>query len=114
MLLVVDDEDLARRVTARMLRAAGFIVLTAATGAEALRLAENESVRLVVTDVVMPGMNGVELAERLHQSHSALPVVFMSGAIPQSQIRGLSGPFLQKPFSEEVLLREVRRFLPDD
>ena len=113
MLLVVDDEDQACRVTARMLTAAGFPVRTAASGDEALRIVEHEGkVQLLVTDVVMPGMDGLELAERLRQSHSALPVLFMSGAMSRSQLRGFSGPFLQKPFSQAELLREVRRLLP--
>ena len=113
MLVVVDDNDMSCYVTARMLAAAGFLVLTAASGDEALRIVENDAeVQLVVADVCMPGMNGLELAKQLRQSHPALPVLFMSGAISGRLVPALSGPFLQKPFSEADLIEEVHRLLP--
>ena len=112
MVLVVDDEDLPRSVTARMLKVAGFPARTAASGDEALRIVKSDAeVQLVVTDVCMPGMNGLELAKQLRLSHPALPVLFMSGAISGKLVPALSGPFLQKPFSEADLLKQVRRLL---
>jgi CheY-like chemotaxis protein len=114
VLLVVDDEDVPRSVTARMLAATGFLVLTAASGDEALRIVDSEpGVQLVVADVSMPRMNGLELAERLRQSHPALPVIFISGAMSRRQLVGFSGAYLQKPFSETDLLLQVRRLLGD-
>jgi two-component system cell cycle sensor histidine kinase/response regulator CckA len=110
VLVVVDDNDMSCWVTARMLTAAGFLVFTAASADEALRIVANEAeVELVVADVCMPGMNGLELAKQLRQSHPALPVLFMAGAISGKLVPALSGPFLQKPFSEADLLEEVRR-----
>jgi two-component system, cell cycle sensor histidine kinase and response regulator CckA len=115
VLVVVDDNDMSCWVTARMLTAAGFLVLTAASGDEALRIVANEAeVELVVADVCMAGMNGLELAKQLRQSHPALPVLFMSGAISGKLVPALSSPFLQKPFSEADLLEEVRRLLPPE
>jgi two-component system, cell cycle sensor histidine kinase and response regulator CckA len=108
VLLVVDDDDAVCRVTARMVTAAGFVVVTATSGDEALRLLKNgyaKAVRLVIADLSMPGMSGPELAERLE---SALPLLFMSGG---TSIQNLPGRCLQKPFSEEGLLREVHRLL---
>lgn len=73
MLLVVDDDDLTRNVTARMLMTAGYLVLTAASGDDALRIVEDDlsgAVELVIADVMMPGMNGPEVAERLRQTAS--------------------------------------------
>jgi CheY-like chemotaxis protein len=98
-----------------MLTAAGFPVRTAASGDEALRIVENEAgVQLVVTDVCMPGMRGLELAEQVRQSHPALPVLFMSGATSQSQPLGRPGSFLLKPFLQANLVREVRCLVPGD
>jgi two-component system, cell cycle sensor histidine kinase and response regulator CckA len=73
VLLVVDDDDLTPNVTARMLMTAGYLVLTAASGDDALRIVEDDlsgAVELVIADVMMPGMNGPEVAERLRQTAS--------------------------------------------
>lgn len=117
MLLVVDDEDLPCRVTARMLMTAGYRVLTAASGDEALQILENERsrpVRLVITDVRMPGMGGPELAERLRERPAAPPVLFVSGGASPRTVDALPGPYLAKPFSEEDLLWQVHQLLGDD
>jgi two-component system, cell cycle sensor histidine kinase and response regulator CckA len=116
VLLVVDDEDLPRSVTARMLVAAGYRVLTASSAAEALKLLEDPAVavRLVITDLKMPGMGGRELAERLHQRSPAPQVLFISGYPSPRTTTGLPGPFLAKPFSEQDLLLRVRGLLKEN
>ena len=114
MLLVVDDDDLARNVTARMLMTAGYLVLTAASGDDALRIVEDDrarAVELVIADVIMPGMNGPEVAERLRRTSSAPPVLFMSGAIVPPVAPSFPGRYLQKPFSEQDLLQQVHQLL---
>jgi CheY-like chemotaxis protein len=115
VLLVVDDEELPRSVTARMLVAAGYRVLTASSAAQALELMEDPSVavRLVITDLKMPGMDGRELAERLYERSPAPQVLFISGYPSPPTIGALPGPLLAKPFSEADLLVRVRGLLRD-
>jgi CheY-like chemotaxis protein len=114
VLLVVDDEDLSCSATARMLMLGGYLVLTASSGDEALRIVRSQRpgrIDLVITDINMPGMNGLELADRLRQHRPALPILFMSGARSPRMVRGLPNPYLQKPVSAKDLLGEVQRLL---
>ncbi len=116
-LLVVEDDALVRGVTVRVLRAAGYQVVAAAGGAEALELAERAPVRpgLVVTDVVMPGLGGKEVAEALRARWPGLRVLYMSGytreaiGAPELSVPGTA--FLAKPFTPEGLLHQVRALL---
>jgi DNA-binding NtrC family response regulator len=99
-------------LTPRMLAAAGYRVITAAGALQALQLAESATVRLVVTDLRMPGMSGEEeLAEHLRRRTPELPVLFMSGYTSPRTGSGLPGPFLSKPFSQDDLLSQVERLL---
>ncbi|HEY9015047.1 MAG TPA: response regulator [Gemmatimonadales bacterium] len=114
MVLVVDDESAVRRFAARVLSRAGYEVLEAPDGAEALALvkAENALVDVVVSDIVMPRMNGVELMEALSVSNPDLPVILMSGyATAALSELGIAAPcsILTKPFPAERLLAEVQR-----
>jgi PAS domain S-box-containing protein len=115
--LVVEDDPLVRGVTVRTLRRAGYRVVIAATGEEALQAVEREpgTPALVVTDVVMPGMNGRQVAEALRRRDPRLRVLYVSG-----YARGTIGPpelavpgtaFLPKPFSADALLAQVRSLL---
>jgi two-component system cell cycle sensor histidine kinase/response regulator CckA len=115
VLLVVDDEELPRSITARMLVAAGYRVLTASSAAQALQLIEDPSVavRLVIADLKMPGMGGRELAERLYERSPAPQVLFISGYPSPLTVGALPGPFLAKPFSEGDLLVHVRGLLKE-
>ena len=114
--LVVDDEPTVRRYAARVLREEGFPVREAADGAEALALLESGTVPVhcVVSDVVMPRLNGVQLLEALSLRWPELPVILMSayGTVQLAE-RGISAPcaLLRKPFEPEDLLDEVRRCL---
>jgi signal transduction histidine kinase/ActR/RegA family two-component response regulator len=114
LILVVEDEEQVRRVAARALSEAGFQVLEAANGREALELAARATapVRLVLTDVVMPEMSGRELADRLAVLLPGTPVLFTSGYTDGEILRrGLLAPdsdFLGKPFSPDAVVRAVR------
>ena len=114
--LVVDDEPVVRRFATRVLADAGYSVATAVDGAEALVLVRErgEPVRVVVSDIIMPRLNGVQLLEALSVSHPRLPIILMSGYAPAELAqRGIAAPcsVLAKPFAPEVLLAEVRRCL---
>ena len=109
--LLVDDDDAVRSSARRALEGGGYEVLEAAHGAQALDVfAEHGGrVRLLVTDVVMPGLGGHALAERLRAQRAGLPVLFMSGyAVPDEPGGGPAvAPLLAKPFTAEELLAAV-------
>ncbi|HWA56896.1 MAG TPA: ATP-binding protein [Gemmatimonadales bacterium] len=115
--LVVEDEQLVRDLVCRTLRRAGYTVLVASNGEEALALsrATPDPIDLVVTDVVMPRMNGSELAQRLAAERPGIRVLFVSGyANEVLDVRGGLEPgteYLQKPFVPSVLLDRVRELL---
>jgi two-component system, cell cycle sensor histidine kinase and response regulator CckA len=111
-ILLVEDEPAVRAVAARSLEHAGFRVLQASGGAAALELMDGqEQPDLVLTDMMMPGIGGVELARRLRERWPALPILFMSGYSLEDLRRqgaiGLERVILQKPFTPEVLVRNV-------
>ena len=114
--LVVEDDPLVRTMARRSLADAGFDVLEAANGREALALVkEHEEIEAVLTDLAMPELGGQELAERLSEVRPGLPVVFMSGYTDDDLTRrGLLAagiPYLEKPFSPETLGRMMRAVL---
>jgi two-component system, cell cycle sensor histidine kinase and response regulator CckA len=115
--LVVDDEEGLRTLVCRTLRAEGYGTLEAAHGAEALEVIEKaaEPVDLVVTDVVMPGMDGRELGRRLGQRWPTLPILYISAYDVNDIFRRgsprTSAPFLQKPFPSEELITSVQQLL---
>ena len=114
VVLVVDDEEGLRDLLCRTLQAEGYTTLAAGHGAEALEVMETaaEPVDLVVTDVVMPGMDGRELGRRLSQRWPDLPVLYISAYDVNDIFRRgsprTSAPFLQKPFPLEGLVTIVR------
>ena len=116
-ILVVEDEDAVREVAARMLRSAGYRVLTASNGSEALSSCEGhpEKIHLLLTDVVMPGMSGRQLAKRMREVRPELQILYMSGYLPSAiGHHGVLEPgevFLHKPFNGKELRRKVRRAL---
>jgi two-component system, cell cycle sensor histidine kinase and response regulator CckA len=117
LVLVVEDDSAVRGVLARTLRDYGYTVQAAASGADALALAERlkEAPRLVIADVVMPGMSGGQLAARLAERWPAVPVLFTSGYTAVDSVsRGLADPgpnFIQKPLDPDVLARKVREII---
>jgi two-component system, cell cycle sensor histidine kinase and response regulator CckA len=109
--LLVEDEDGVRRVASRILSRHGFRVIEARSGGEALTRLDDGPIDLVITDVVMPGMSGRELAAQLQRLHPRLPVVFMSGYSDRQGIRDDVSMVLSKPFTEETLLARVHEEL---
>ncbi len=114
--LVVEDDPLVRTIAKRSLTDAGFEVLDAADGNQALRtLAQPHQVDVVITDLAMPELGGRELAQRLSQSRPNLPIIFMSGYTDDDLARrGLLEAgvlFLEKPFTPQALVRMVQDVL---
>ena len=116
-ILLVEDQEEVRNLVRRLLEARGYHVLVAASGHDALRLAaqHGESFDVLVTDVVMPGMSGREVALLLAPAHPTMRVLYLSGYTDESIVRhGMLEPgiaFLQKPFTAEALARKVREVL---
>jgi DNA-binding response OmpR family regulator len=117
VVLAVEDDPLVRDVTARALRSGGYQVTVASGGAEALEAAARLAgpLRLLVTDVVMPGMDGRALADELARRHPGLRVLFLSGytqdVISHHGVLDAGVEFLHKPFTTAALLARVRALL---
>jgi|KBSMisStaDraftv2_1062788.scaffolds.fasta_scaffold96371_6 CheY-like chemotaxis protein len=115
--LIVDDDLSVRKILYRILEQGGYAVLSACSGAEALAICRRSSppLDLLITDYNMPGMNGLDLGRECRALNSALPVLLISGAHPDQELRaeyekGKWG-FLAKPFRGEELLRRVKEML---
>lgn len=115
--LVVEDDDSTRGLVRTILEIAGYAVLEARDGDEADRVSRQCSgtIHLLLTDVVLPGRNGRQVAERLQAEHPGLRVLFMSGytedVISRQGIVVAESAFLPKPFGLETLIRKVREVL---
>lgn len=114
--LLVEDKEAVRVLTERILGDNGYVVRSAADGAEALAL-YGDDVDVLVSDVVMPGLSGQELADELRERRPGLPVVFVSGYtedhVVEDARRDGATAFVEKPFSGEELLRAVRAVLDE-
>lgn len=116
-ILVAEDEPAIRHALSRVLRGHGYRVLEADNGGEALRLATQESgpIALLLTDLMMPGIGGKELAERLHRARPETRVILMSGYTDDEALRTELGDarrrFLQKPFTASQVVEAVRDLL---
>jgi two-component system, cell cycle sensor histidine kinase and response regulator CckA len=115
-ILVVDDEVSLRQVLVRQLRSEGYTVIEAGYGLEALEVARNspEPIDLVLSDIVMPGMIGTELAQRLLAEHPGIHVVLMSAHIVDELARPdrrWNVPVLRKPFEGGKMLAVIQLML---
>jgi len=110
-LLFVEDDDLVRHLTVTELSSHGYRLIVAANGAEALKAAAEHAgeIHLLITDVIMPRMGGVELARALRETRPHTPVLYISGYTHEALADGVH--LLRKPFAHEVLLARVRTVL---
>jgi putative two-component system response regulator len=114
-ILVIDDEPIVRMLVAEILETAGHEVVVAEHAEQALTLFETEELELVVSDVVMPGLSGLELLETVHARRASLPVILITGAgtyetLSQALTRGAAG-LVTKPFSHAELQSAVAEAL---
>ena len=117
MILLVEDEDSIRQISRRLLTQKGYTVFTACNGEEAISVVEHleHPIHLLITDVIMPKLGGVELAQRLRSANPSLSVLYMSGYTGQAlNAQGVSDAtehYLHKPFTPNGLLSSVRKAL---
>ena len=114
-ILVVDDDPMILSFIEEGIGLYGYKPIVATSGEEALKLAENERVDILVTDIMMPGMNGIDLAKKFAVSNPEVKILFMSGyvcpslahqGVPESEYA-----FVQKPFAPKTLVRKIRNVL---
>ena len=116
-ILVVEDDDAVRRMTREFLKISGYTVLEARSGADAIQFMERreQPIDLVLTDVLMPGMKGRELVERLSKLRAGIKVLYMSAYTEDAAINiGVLSPgtaFIEKPFSPDDLANKVREVM---
>jgi CheY-like chemotaxis protein len=114
-ILIVDDEPRLLTALREILEDAGYGVLSAPNGPEALRVVTHhpDPIDLVVTDLLMPGMGGLDLARQLFVERPTVKVLFLSGYADKETIAaaGLAAPILQKPISANALLAKVQEVL---
>ena len=116
--LVVDDEEMVRRLAARILLGEGYHVLEAAGGSEAVRILGRvfgRRIDAVLTDVAMPGLGGRQLGETISRSWPGVRVLYMSGfpvrrMVDEGELDPRS-PFIQKPFTKEQLAKKMKEVL---
>jgi CheY-like chemotaxis protein len=109
-ILVVDDEEVVRSVVRDMLEPEGYTILDTGDPQQALRLAREQPVHLLLTDVVMPLMKGPELATKLLAVSPSTKVILMS-AYPMSEVAASGRAFISKPFSVQGLTARIRQLL---
>jgi two-component system cell cycle sensor histidine kinase/response regulator CckA len=118
-ILVVDDEIAVLSLTNMMLARYGYTVITAATSKEALHLFEvwpDLSIDLLLVDIIMPEMNGIELAARIRSLRPDVPVLYFSAYSNQEPLRPIFTrklPFLPKPFTSLQLTKRIREVLDE-
>lgn len=116
-ILLVDDDPSVRGLTKKMLEHLGYTVLAAANGQEALDLLPSANVDLLMTDIIMPGMHGRDLAARVTALSPATKVIFLSGytdeTITPHGVLPAGVNYIEKPFSAPTLAQTVKRVLEE-
>ena len=117
--LLVEDDQLLRELLSEVLEGAGYTILIADDGAQALQIADEYAgaIQLVITDVIMPGMTGRQAAETIKAARTEVEILFISGytqdAIGKHNVLDPGAKFLSKPFTPNDILRKVRDVLED-
>ncbi len=113
--LIVDDEPLARQTFSEWLRQSNCRVFEAESGRQALDIIRMEDLDIVVCDVMMPGMNGIELLRKSKAVKADLPFIMISGHLPRATAMNVmklgASDYLPKPFSPDVFTQRVRRIV---
>jgi two-component system, cell cycle sensor histidine kinase and response regulator CckA len=117
-ILLMEDDELVRKVTKAILESIGYTPLVAASPQQAIELCSRSDIRLLLTDLVMPGMNGIELRERVRALNPGMKILFMSGyasnVIANHGVLKKGMHFIQKPFTIEDLGRRLEEVLASD
>jgi CheY-like chemotaxis protein len=117
VILLAEDEAMVRNLVALMLSKEGYTVLTANDGQEALEICDKlvDPIHMLLTDVTMPRMSGLELAERVHKKRPEIKIMIMSGEMAHTILNeNTLDAFLRKPFMPPTLLGCVRRLLTSE
>ena len=115
MILLVEDDAASRYAFARLLRGQGYEVIEAGDGNEAVAFLDGVAIDLVITDMVLPKINGLHLVSLIHARRPGIPIVLMSGYLSERAgkiILDGSADFFQKPVRPSALVRTVQRLLP--
>ena len=115
MILLVDDEEGYRELISRVLTKAGYEVLQAADGLQALSLLEESKVDLVISDILMPALNGYALVARLRAKWPTMPVILTTGFLSQESAKSMmngSVDFIPKPINAQTLIDMIHRRIP--
>ena len=116
-ILLVEDSDVVRELIARILVEYGFTVLPASCGEDALSISRRNDVSfdLLLTDIVMPEISGIELADRIEEDRPGVPILFMTGyseeTIDGKRVSGGNREWIAKPFTPEEIVAKARRIL---
>jgi len=114
MIVVIDDEEACRELLGRILSRAGYDVVQAAGGFRALSIMDQSKIDLVISDILMPGLNGYALVARIRAKWPSMPVILTTGYISQDAAKNMmngSVDFIPKPIDPEKLLEIIHRRL---
>ncbi len=115
MILLVEDEERAREVFAKILKNAGYGVMEAADGLQALSLLEKLHCDLVISDILMPNLNGYALVSRIRAKWPNMPIILMSGYLSPDAAKAMlngSVDFIPKPIDPKTLIETIQRRMP--
>ncbi len=115
MILFVEDDAISRRAYSELLRTTGYQVAEAQDGAEALKLLAEGAFDLVIVDLVLPKVHGLELVDQIHSEAPDMPIIVISGYLSDSAGKIIlegSAEFIPKPIDPKILTATIQRLLP--